>query len=172
MWELASLPEVQQMLAEAEPRLAVAWAVIAMAVAQALKAWQASRQSNRQDERDDSQRDYAHEVALQRRRSQRGVLQPMWEKYGLPGRSEADWDQWASIPAPPQTPSRGFDWQGMVGGLMSGASQGLANEQQSDMPDWFRNLSPEMQEWMRSQMDPRNDDRYMDKDWAARHPFD
>ena len=149
MWGLELLPEVQQALAGATVMLAIPWAAIAMALGMGANAWSSSRQSNREDEREDSQRDYEHQLGLQRRLAQMGILRPMWEKHGLPARSDADWEQWASIPAPPSTPGRGFDWQGLVGGLASGAGMGLAAESagqqvpqstpgQVELPEWLR----------------------------------
>jgi len=156
MWGLELLPDVQQVLGVAAVKLAIPWAAIAMMLGMDANAWSSSRRSNREDEREDAQRAYEHQLGLYRRRSQDEILRGGWGRYA-PNIPEPDWAARADIPAPPPTPGRGFDWQGLVGGLASGAGMGLAAEGagQPQIPDWLSNLSPEMQRWLRSMADDR-----------------
>ena len=161
MWGLELLPDVQQALETATVKMAVPWAAIAMALSTAFQAWSSSRQGGNEDDREDQRRREEYERAQNLRGSRRGVLQPMWERHGLPARSDEDWDKWTKTPAPQSLPRQGFDWQGLIGGLMGGAGQGLAASewgqeapQQSGPGQGPPEIPADIWDWLRYESDP------------------
>ena len=127
----------------------------------ALSQWEADRRRERQERQD-------REAAQSHQSSRIGLLRGYIADHpelGLGGWLEGNaFGALGNLPYAAPQPAR-FDWQQLIGGAMSGAGAGLAAGQQQDQ------APPGFWEWFSSQMqpsgDPRDDDRYMDPDWAA-----